>query len=60
MIEHFFTCPFCWKEISMLLDSSAAEQQYVEDCENCCHPITIYARFEKGELVSFSAKKLAQ
>lgn len=54
--EHFFTCPYCWQQISVLLDLSAGGQTYVEDCEICCNPISI--SFESGEdgvLDSFSA-----
>ncbi len=40
-IEHFFTCPYCWEEISFVLDLSAGEQSYIEDCEVCCRPIQI-------------------
>jgi hypothetical protein len=31
--EHFFTCPYCWEKISMLLDLTGGGQTYVEDCE---------------------------
>jgi len=53
--EHFFTCPYCWEQISMLLDLSADSQTYVEDCEVCCHPISISYDVSDGALVSFSA-----
>lgn len=56
MIEHFFQCPYCWVEISMLLDSSVAKQVYVEDCENCCNPIEIDCSFEEGDLSFFQAR----
>ncbi|MBT5323479.1 MAG: CPXCG motif-containing cysteine-rich protein, partial [Campylobacteraceae bacterium] len=36
MIEHFFTCPYCWERISMLLDPDMSGEEYVEDCEVCC------------------------
>ncbi len=39
--EHFFQCPYCFEKISMLLDSSAGGQRYIEDCEVCCRPIEI-------------------
>ncbi|MBW1295520.1 CPXCG motif-containing cysteine-rich protein, partial [Aquimarina litoralis] len=29
MFEHFFQCPYCWEEISMLLDPSISYQVYV-------------------------------
>ena len=57
MEEHFFQCPYCWEEISMLLEPSSTEQQYIEDCEVCCRPIQIKFLFDK-ELQSFSARSL--
>lgn len=60
MYEHFFQCPYCWEEISMLLDPSTAENRYVEDCEVCCNPIEIKASFENGELVAFDAGDIGQ
>jgi len=57
MEEHFFQCPYCWEEISMLLEPSSTEQQYIEDCEVCCRPIQIEFIFDK-ELQSFSAHSL--
>jgi transcription elongation factor Elf1 len=55
MLEHFFQCPHCWEKISMLLDPSV-NSVYVEDCEVCCNPIEINARFVDNELVAFNAK----
>ena len=60
MIEHFFTCPYCWEEISVLLDSSVTNQTYVEDCEVCCNPIQISAVFDDLELVGFEAINIEQ
>ncbi len=59
MEEHFFQCPYCWEEISMLLDPSTS-QTYVEDCEVCCNPIQVTTVFEEGELVQFEANSLEQ
>ena len=50
--EHFFTCPYCWEEISMVLDLSAPDQEYVEDCEVCCRPMVIAFTEEDGEVVA--------
>ncbi len=60
MYEHFFKCPYCWEEISMLMDPSVREQTYVEDCEVCCNPMEISPRFESNTLVSFSANSIEQ
>jgi hypothetical protein len=42
----------------MVLDPSVPEQTYVEDCEVCCHPITIHYRSEDDEIVEFEARVL--
>lgn len=52
MEEYFFQCPYCWEEISMLMDSSIRTQIYIEDCEVCCNPIEIKVVFDNFELVS--------
>lgn len=40
----------------MLLELSGGNQNYVEDCEVCCNPITIsYEVDEDGALSSFDA-----
>ncbi|WP_417212515.1 CPXCG motif-containing cysteine-rich protein [Bizionia sp.] len=60
MEEHEFQCPYCWESISMLLDSSQSEQQYIEDCEVCCNPIQISVQFEGQNLVIFRAENIEQ
>ena len=55
MLEHFFQCPYCWQNISMLLDESAVNQEYIEDCEVCCRPIRLSFTFEEDELTQFEA-----
>lgn len=34
-------CPYCGEVISLLLDTSAGSQRYIEDCHVCCRPITV-------------------
>ena len=38
VVEHAFDCPYCWESITVLVDTSVPEQEYVEDCEVCCNP----------------------
>ena len=57
-VEHYFVCPYCGQEISMVLDLSAGRQTYVEDCEVCCKPIEISFEVEDGELTGFQARTL--
>ena len=58
MFEHFFQCPYCWEEFSMLLDSSLVGTDYIEDCEICCNPINLVYGFENQDLVHFDAQNL--
>ena len=37
--QHY--CPYCAEPITLLVDTSEGEQQYIEDCEVCCRPINI-------------------
>jgi transcription elongation factor Elf1 len=57
-MEHFFSCPYCWEEISMVLDTSVRSQIYVEDCEVCCHPIELRYAVEDGVVTGFEARAL--
>jgi hypothetical protein len=57
-MEYFFTCPYCWEKISMVLDTSVRRQTYIEDCEVCCNPIEVdYVVDEEGG-VDFNARVL--
>jgi hypothetical protein len=57
-MEHFFTCPYCWENISMVLDTSVRSQTYIEDCEVCCKPMRIRYVINRDEVVEFEAKQL--
>lgn len=56
-MEYFFTCPYCWQEISFVLDMTEGRQEYVEDCEVCCNPIAVKLEIIEGEVSSFEAEK---
>ncbi len=60
MEEYFFQCPYCWEEISMLIDLSQNSQKYIEDCETCCNPIEVQLLIEDAEIVQFEAKNIEQ
>jgi transcription elongation factor Elf1 len=57
-IEQVYTCPYCWQTVSVLLDLSVTQQQFVEDCEVCCHPISFSYETEDGVLTEFEVIKL--
>ena len=49
--EQFFDCPHCGQSISVLLDLSVPDQEYIEDCEVCCRTIEVKYRVgEDGEI----------
>ena len=34
-----YACPYCGEWVETVLDLSAADQAYIEDCPVCCRPI---------------------
>lgn len=34
-------CPYCGERIEIMVDASAGDQRYIEDCQVCCRPISI-------------------
>jgi hypothetical protein len=57
-VEHFFPCPYCWEQISIVLDTSVRSQTYVEDCEVCCQAISVRYTIKHGAVEQFEAKIL--
>jgi hypothetical protein len=55
--EHFFTCPYCWSQISILIDLSVDRQEFVEDCEVCCRPIDIFYEVAEDSVTAFGANR---
>lgn len=39
MEERTVECPYCGEPFVALIDCSAGDRTYVEDCEICCRPI---------------------
>ncbi len=60
MKEHFFQCPYCWENISMLIDISQEKQSYIEDCEVCCNPIQLKISTENNVILNFEVKNIEQ
>ncbi|GGK67567.1 CPXCG motif-containing cysteine-rich protein [Amphritea balenae] len=34
-------CPYCGEMIELVLDLSVGEQEYIEDCQVCCRPVSV-------------------
>ena len=58
MIEHHFTCPYCFEFSSKLIDFSIKSQNFIEDCEVCCNPIEFTVEFQNGIIISFEVLKI--
>ena len=39
--EKPLSCPYCGEAITVLVDDSLADQNYIEDCQVCCRPIVV-------------------
>ena len=48
-------CPYCGEVISLLLDTSAGSQRYIEDCHVCCRPIEVRVSVDDDGMVAVDA-----
>lgn len=40
-------CPFCWETFEIqVFTEDGLEQEFVTDCEICCHPMSLHINFE--------------
>ncbi|HET7371295.1 MAG TPA: CPXCG motif-containing cysteine-rich protein [Gammaproteobacteria bacterium] len=46
--EKDVTCPYCGETFGVLLDLTAGDQRYIQDCEVCCQPIEFDVRVDVG------------
>jgi len=35
------SCPYCGEPLEIIIDSSVRRQEYIEDCQVCCKPISL-------------------
>ena len=56
--EYEITCPYCGGVYTALVDCSAGDQQYIEDCEHCCSPIQFTLTVDAGgRLAALDARR---
>lgn len=58
--EQYFTCPFCFSEVSILVDLSIKKHQYIEDCEVCCRPIEFRIEANGIDILTFEYQGMEQ
>lgn len=54
--ETHLDCPYCGESISVLVDDSLPEQNYIEDCQVCCRPIVMDVAVDRDGDVTVSAR----
>ena len=55
--EPSVACPYCGETITVVVDTTAGDQRYVEDCFVCCQPIVLtIVTDDAGELETVDAE----
>ncbi|WP_076921286.1 CPXCG motif-containing cysteine-rich protein [Pseudoalteromonas sp. SK20] len=50
LTEKSISCPYCGESMDVLIDVADLDEQYIEDCQVCCKPITFVVFDDEGEL----------
>jgi len=56
LLEQSILCPYCNESITVLVDDSEQEQEYIEDCQVCCRPIDMSVSFDMQGFLSLEVK----
>lgn len=49
-------CPYCGEPIELQVDTSAGDQDYIEDCFVCCRPIQVRVHLDTNGAPSVSLR----
>jgi hypothetical protein len=49
-------CPYCAQTFEVLVDCSVEHQEYIEDCEVCCRPVTLIVDVAEDGFVSVATR----
>lgn len=52
LVERRIHCPFCGESMHILIDTSAGDQSYIEDCQVCCRPMRVDFTCDDSEILS--------
>lgn len=58
LIETSISCPYCGELLSVTIEIMDEHQDYIEDCQVCCRPITfdISVEFDGSYAISVRAE----
>lgn len=57
MEEFDIGCPYCGEIIDVLIDNSAGDQEYYEDCSVCCRPILFILLSDESNDIKLIVKR---
>lgn len=44
-------CPYCGERMHIVVDTSAGDQSYIEDCQVCCQPMRVEFASSDNEIL---------
>lgn len=47
-------CPYCWEMITVEVDNCGEDQQYIEDCQVCCRPISFHVAINQDQQIQLN------
>jgi len=58
LLETSISCPYCGESLSVTIETMDESQEYIEDCQVCCRPITfdITVNFDGSSSISVRAE----
>ncbi len=57
MTVQMIHCPYCGERFETVVDLSVGSQDYIEDCQVCCRPITFQLRVDRDVLQSLLVRR---
>ncbi|HEY9202364.1 MAG TPA: CPXCG motif-containing cysteine-rich protein [Gammaproteobacteria bacterium] len=49
LFEASVQCPYCWEPLEVVVDDCDENQQYIEDCQVCCQPISFTVEIDEQQ-----------
>ena len=53
-------CPYCGEQLEVAVDWTIRLQEYVEDCQVCCQPMTLTVRVDEDQEAVVEARTEAE
>ena len=50
-------CPYCGERVALLVDASAGDHSYVEDCAMCCRPMAVDVRLDGDDAMEVAVRR---